>query len=522
MALRSALLVLGSALVLSGVPSALAQEAEPGDKAIGLRSAALFRPVAEEAPAGNAGLFVGVNEFTEDNDIPPLRFAVHDAIEQAHLFVVRLNLIPPKNCYLAISGTPSNETIIRHLEELQRLGVQQIPPTGISLLKTTPKVCAIATDKSHVLIIGLSSHGFDDGTIPYVMPSDGLRGFLDRTGLRLRDVENVMQRSQAGHRLLLVDACQEKVSVAPDKAIGVKATSSMGSVFSDALQEATGQAKLASCDVGQFSYEYPDLRGCGHGVFTSQLLDALEGGAAADAQNLVRMKSVADYVHVGVTNWVNEQNRLRQGSPEGREPLKAQSPSWHGPKSAEALPLALKAGDLETLLVTLKKQQLAAGFDAPLRDQLVAKLQQFDSQNANDRELLASTREYLDGQLPARVFGAFLREALATTAPVRPNMPIPSSPVGSPTVPYRLGTQAGQTREITLPGGVKLVQVWIPKPQQPFTMGTPGATDNESPVQVTLTQGFWLGETEVTQDQWQAVMGTTPWQGQIYTSRGQV
>ena len=63
-----------------------------------MRANAVFRPVAEQAPAGNAGLFVGVNEFTEDNDIPPLRFAVHDAIEQSHLFVVRLQLIPPRNC----------------------------------------------------------------------------------------------------------------------------------------------------------------------------------------------------------------------------------------------------------------------------------------------------------------------------------------------------------------------------------------------------------------------------------------
>lgn len=34
----------------------------------------------------------------------------------------------------------------------------------------------------------------------------------------------------------------------------------------------------------------------------------------------------------------------------------------------------------------------------------------------------------------------------------------------------------------------------------------------EGQVTVTLTQGFWLGETEVTQAQWQAVLGTSPWE----------
>ena len=36
---------------------------------------------------------------------------------------------------------------------------------------------------------------------------------------------------------------------------------------------------------------------------------------------------------------------------------------------------------------------------------------------------------------------------------------------------------------------------------------------NEGQVAVTLTKPFWLGKTEVTQGQWQQVMGTAPWDG---------
>lgn len=52
--------------------------------------------------------------------------------------------------------------------------------------------------------------------------------------------------------------------------------------------------------------------------------------------------------------------------------------------------------------------------------------------------------------------------------------------------------------------------VWI-KPGT-FAMGSPGAGDgDERPVtQVTLTAGFWLGVTEVTQKQWAAVMEKNP------------
>lgn len=84
---------------------------------------------------------------------------------------------------------------------------------------------------------------------------------------------------------------------------------------------------------------------------------------------------------------------------------------------------------------------------------------------------------------------------------------VPALAFGGPLI----GTKAGETREITLPGGVKQIYIWCPPTKEPFTMGTPGATDEESPVQVTLTQGFWLAQTETTQAQYTAIMGTSPW-----------
>jgi sulfatase modifying factor 1 len=54
-------------------------------------------------------------------------------------------------------------------------------------------------------------------------------------------------------------------------------------------------------------------------------------------------------------------------------------------------------------------------------------------------------------------------------------------------------------------------------PASKFKMGSPadeaGHRESEDQVDVTLTQGFWLGKTEVTQGQWKAVMSTTPWKG---------
>lgn len=70
------------------------------------------------------------------------------------------------------------------------------------------------------------------------------------------------------------------------------------------------------------------------------------------------------------------------------------------------------------------------------------------------------------------------------------------------------GQRAGQLRD---DNAIKLPLHWCPAGE--FIMGSPahepGRDDDEEPHKVTLTRGFWLGETEVTQDQWKAVMGLT-------------
>ena len=77
-----------------------------------------------------------------------------------------------------------------------------------------------------------------------------------------------------------------------------------------------------------------------------------------------------------------------------------------------------------------------------------------------------------------------------------------------------LNNQITATEEtILLPGNVPMVMVWCPAGT--FMMGRlsneQDSDADESPQhQVTLSQGFWMGKYEVTQAQWQAVMGTNP------------
>jgi formylglycine-generating enzyme required for sulfatase activity len=66
----------------------------------------------------------------------------------------------------------------------------------------------------------------------------------------------------------------------------------------------------------------------------------------------------------------------------------------------------------------------------------------------------------------------------------------------------------GEPFIINDPLGLNLTMKWCPAGT--FMMGSPvaeeGRFDNETQHQVTLTKGFWMGETEVTQGQWKRIM----------------
>ena len=86
---------------------------------------------------------------------------------------------------------------------------------------------------------------------------------------------------------------------------------------------------------------------------------------------------------------------------------------------------------------------------------------------------------------------------------------------------YGQEAPTGPEKEIsvTLAGDTTITFVYI----QPgtFTMGSSSSESGRYSIegpqhQVTISKGFHLGKYEVTQGQWQAVMGTTPWADSAY------
>ena len=82
---------------------------------------------------------------------------------------------------------------------------------------------------------------------------------------------------------------------------------------------------------------------------------------------------------------------------------------------------------------------------------------------------------------------------------------------------YGQGVTATRDTTVTLTGDVTMDFVHIDPGT--VTMGSPDSEEerwaDEGPQhEVTISKGFYLGKYEVTQGQWEAVMGTTPWSGE--------
>jgi formylglycine-generating enzyme required for sulfatase activity len=94
-----------------------------------------------------------------------------------------------------------------------------------------------------------------------------------------------------------------------------------------------------------------------------------------------------------------------------------------------------------------------------------------------------------------------------------PKTAVPAPVPGVDAEPSRAAEGAvGKTLDVSLPGGKGMRFCYCPPGN--FRMGSPlnehGRSDDENQVSVTISQGFWMAETEVTQEQWLAVMGTNP------------
>jgi formylglycine-generating enzyme required for sulfatase activity len=93
------------------------------------------------------------------------------------------------------------------------------------------------------------------------------------------------------------------------------------------------------------------------------------------------------------------------------------------------------------------------------------------------------------------------------------NFPHCSHPIAESIDAYRESSAlAGEAKASFVIADLSMEMLWV-KPGT-FEMGSPSSeknrADDETPHTVTLSQGFYLGKHEVTQSEWEKVMGSNP------------
>jgi hypothetical protein len=243
-----------------------------GDKLPGPSADSPQRP-EEGATAGRRfALLVGINDY-DHAKLRQLHYAVPDAADTAT--VLRDGGYEVTLFTASVGG--KNEGERPTLDNIRRALARMLGPR-----------------KRHDLVlVGLAGHGLQlgGGKDNYFCPRDA-NPVDAKTLLPLQEVYDQLDRSGAGVKLLLVDACRDDP----------KAGRGRGLNGDTAPRPPRGVAALFSCSAGEQSFESDKLK---HGVFFHYVLQGLTGKAKND-EGKVTWDGLQQYVRTRVARDVGE------------------------------------------------------------------------------------------------------------------------------------------------------------------------------------------------------------------------
>jgi len=175
------------------------------------------------------------------------------------------------------------------------------PPTRAQILGALATV-AESAGPDDLLTFYFSGHGLAQHGEGYLLPCDARISAIQHTALAVRDVREILQRSAARAKLVILDACHSGAVIG-------KGSAAMSPDFLERVfAQAEGMAVLASCKHGQYSWEWAEQR---RSVFTYYLLEAMAGKADFENKGFVTISDASRYVVDSVKRWAAERGLLQ-------------------------------------------------------------------------------------------------------------------------------------------------------------------------------------------------------------------
>jgi len=238
-------------------------------------------------------LLVGLNRY-QDKNLHSLRYAASDCQKLKEALLAATKLFPEKE-------------IITHHDFSEQSPCLQVVHKSFQHITESAK-------EGDTVLFYFSGHGFlepkSQQTVLCLCDTD--KNDLLNTGFQLQELLNILSNCKATKQLVWLDCCHSgNIRLSGSK--GETPENDPTPKIMELLRQRTAKSKgfyaMLSCDMGQYSWEFPDL---GHGVFTYYLMRGLRGEAAnssgiIDADNLYR------YIYDRTLEYIekaNEQVRL--------------------------------------------------------------------------------------------------------------------------------------------------------------------------------------------------------------------
>lgn len=154
-----------------------------------------------------------------------------------------------------------------------------------------------------VVIIYFAGHGIPDPVrpeVPYLLAYDSDLTRPGATAVRMQEIQDAIRYYiKAKKVVVFADACHS-AGVGGNIAMRGQASAEVVNKFlEDIAKSGNSVLTLSASEANEFSQESPQWGG-GHGVFTYHLLEGLRGKANVDADPIVRLGELVDYVSQNV------------------------------------------------------------------------------------------------------------------------------------------------------------------------------------------------------------------------------
>ena len=237
-------------------------------------------------------LLVGVNQY-DDKQLAPLNFAVSDCEGLAEALKE------------ATQSFPNQEVIIHCPSATQT--------SSLEAIRTSLQRIVNEANSQDTVLFYFSGHGILEPITkqPFLCLAQTQTDNLQNTGLGLQELLQQL-RLCGDKQLVLLDACHSgSIAELWGGARGEAVQTQLNPTheLAEVLQQYAAQSRsfcaLLSCDEGQRSWEFPDLK---HGVFTYYLMQGLQG-EATDAKGIIEANGLYKYVYNQTQHYVDSRMR---------------------------------------------------------------------------------------------------------------------------------------------------------------------------------------------------------------------